>query len=403
MKMMMTIALRSLARSKMRTMLTMLGVIIGVAAVIATVALGEGASATIQSRIAGLGTNLVTVFGGSATTVGVRMGAAAVESFTRADVEAIGRDCPSVSALTPVLRKGVQAVGPTVNWSTQLQGVNEAYFAIREWSCDLGSPFTLADVRASAKVCIIGQTVRRELFGADDVVGRVLRVSTVPLTIVGVLAAKGQSTFGQDQDDVVVVPCTTYMNRMRGGDRFSLLLVSAVSADRVTMARDEIAALLRQRHHIRDVRDDDFFIRTQQEISETAEETMATFTWLLGGIAAVSLIVGGIGIMNIMLVSVTERVHEIGIRMAVGARSSDIMLQFVIEALVLSVGGGVVGVVLGAAVVQVVAWLSPWTPVMTASSVMLAFGCSAAVGVFFGYYPARSAARLDPIEALRHE
>jgi putative ABC transport system permease protein len=400
---MMGLALQALLCNKLRTFLTMLGVIIGVASVITMVALGQGASASVQRQIAGLGTNLLTVIGGSATTGGVRMGAAAVESITVQDADAIRRDCASIAKLSPLLRKGCQVIAGDTNWSTQLQGVHDEYFAIRDWPCIVGSPFGHGEVTVSAKVCVLGQTVRAQLFGASDPVGQLVRIQAVPLRVTGVLEPKGQNAYGQDQDDLIIVPYTTYKNRMRGSDKFSMLLVSASSRELVPVAKDELTSLLRQRHHIRSPKDDDFFIRTQQEIAQTAEQTTQTFTLLLAGIAAVSLLVGGIGIMNIMLVSVTERIREIGIRMAVGAHRQDILVQFATEAFVLSVVGGLLGILCGATAVWITARVSPWAPVMTASSVLLAFGCAAGVGLFFGYYPARRAASLDPIEALRHD
>jgi putative ABC transport system permease protein len=397
------LALESLSRNKTRTFLTTLGIVIGVGSVIAMVALGEGASASVQRQIAGLGTNLLTVFGGSAVQGGARQGAAAVESLTVGDMEAIRRECPAVGMLTPLLRRGGQVIAGDNNWATQIQGVHEDYFRIREWPCQIGSPFARSDVAVSAKVCVIGQTVRAQLFGAGDAVGSILRVNQVPLIVVGVLGAKGQSSFGQDQDDVVIVPYTTFMNRIYGTDKFSMLMLSAVSGSEVRSASAQVTALLRQRHHVRTPADDDFFIRTQQEIAQAASQTTRIFTLLLGGIAAVSLLVGGIGIMNIMLVSVTERIREIGIRMAVGAHRRDILVQFFTEALVLSVLGGGAGILLGMVAVWVISIVSPWAPLMTGSSVVLAFCCSAGVGLFFGFYPARKAALLDPIEALRHE
>ncbi len=401
--MMARMAMQALAQNKLRTFLTTLGIIIGVASVIAMVALGQGASASVQARIAGLGVNVLTVFGGSATTGGARQGSAAVESLRAADVEAIRRECPSVRLLSPQLRRSAQVIAGDNNWATGLQGVDTAYFRIREWTFATGSAFEAIDTTVSAKVCVLGETVRQQLFGNADPVGAVVRVNQVPLRVVGVLTPRGQTSFGQDQDDAVFIPYTTFMNRLYGTDRFSMIVLSAVSPEEVDAARAEVTSLLRQRHHIRASSDDDFYIRTQQEIAQAAEQTTAIFTLLLGGIAAVSLVVGGIGIMNIMLVSVTERTREIGVRLAVGAHRRDILVQFFTEALVLSVLGGLAGILVGAIAVWVVRALSPWAPIMTVSSVLVAFFCASAVGLLSGYYPARKAAHLDPIEALRHE
>ena len=401
--MLVRLALKSLSRNLMRSFLTMLGVIIGVGSVIAMVALGQGASASVQSSIASMGTNVLTIFGGSASLGGVHQGAASTENLTPQDMEALRRDCLAAQFISPLLRKAGQVVVGNNNWGTQVQGVNADYLKIRDWRCQIGSSFDEAQTSVSAKVCVIGETVRMKLFGSRDGVGSILRVNSVPMLVIGVLQAKGQTSFGQDQDDALFVPYTTFMNRLFGGDKFSMLIVSAVSDDQVEPARQQITSLLRQRHHIRAAKDDDFSIRTQQETAQMAEKTTSVFTTLLGGIAAVSLLVGGIGIMNIMLVSVTERIREIGIRMAVGAHRRDILVQFFTEALVLSVLGGLAGILLGVAAIWVMTQVSPWAPLMSWSSVLLAFGCSAAVGVFFGYYPAQKAASLDPIEALRHE
>ena len=397
------LALQSLSRNKMRSFLTMLGVIIGVGSVIAMVALGQGASASVQSSIASLGTNVLTVYGGSAAVGGVRQGAASTENLTAQDLDALRRDCPSAQFVSPLLRKAGQVVAASNNWGTQVQGVNPDYLKIRDWRCQLGSPFDATQTAASAKVCVIGQTVRMQLFGTGDGVGSVLRINSVPLMVIGVLQAKGQTSFGQDQDDAIFVPYTTFMNRLFGGEKFSMIIMSAVSDDQVETARRQITSLLRQRHHIGSAKDDDFSVRTQQETAQMAEKTTGVFTTLLGGIAAVSLLVGGIGIMNIMLVSVTERIREIGIRMAVGAHRRDILVQFFTEALVLSVLGGLLGILLGMAAIAVMTRVSPWAPLLSWGSVVLAFCCSAVVGVFFGYYPAQKAASLDPIEALRNE
>ena len=387
----------------MRSGLTMLGIIIGVAAVIAMVAIGTGAKEQVASSIAQIGQNTVLVMSGAGSRGGVRGGWGSSPTLTRQDYEAIRKEIPGVIRATPDVRKNAQVMAGNQNVNTTVNGAGEDYAEIRAWEFLEGGNFSAADVKASAKVAILGQTVATNLFGDASPVGQVVRIQNAPYVVVGLLKPKGMSMMGSDQDDVVLVPWTSALVRLTGTDSFRSITVQAESAEQVEAVMEDLSALLRQRHRIRDGAEDDFHVRSQQEIMEMATSTAQTMTLLLAAIAGVSLLVGGIGIMNIMLVSVTERTREIGVRMAVGARGGDILLQFLVEAVVLSVGGGLIGIGLGEGIAQIVSAKLGWNTLVSPESVALAFVFSAAIGIFFGFYPARKAAGLDPIEALRYE
>ena len=397
------IALRALRRNKLRTVLTMLGIIIGVGAVIAMVGIGNGAKAQVQARIAALGQNVLLVFAGDFRRGGVSSGFGSAGTLTIEDALAIQNEVPGVAAVSPEIRTfGQIAVGnQNVNSSVQGEGVD--YLTIRQWDLADGSNFTEADVRSAAKVAIIGKTTADRLFAEDDPVGKVIRIRNVPIKVLGVLKAKGSSLMGSDQDDVVIMPYTTAMRRIAGTTTLRGIIISTISSDRMAEVQNGIMELLRQRHRIQAGREDDFTVRSQQEISEAMTATTETMTALLAGVAIISLIVGGIGIMNIMLVSVTERTREIGIRMAVGARGRDILSQFLIEAVTLSSIGGLLGIAVGLGGAKAITVIKQWPTLVSVDSIIIAFCFSAAVGVFFGFYPARKAAQLDPIEALRYE
>jgi putative ABC transport system permease protein len=400
------VAFRALKANKMRSALTMLGMVIGVAAVIAMVAVGAGAREQIQEQVASLGSNLILVLPGSTLSGGLRSGFGGAPTLTIGDARAIAREIPSVKAATPTSRTTAQVVYGNQNWSTFVQGMWPEFFEIREWPASSGRLFTAAEVDASSKVAVIGATIAENLFGSEDPVGKVIRIKKVPFTVVGVLEEKGQSPQGQDQDDTVVVPITTLQKKLAGTSRagqVGVILAQAVDGDSVEEARSQIEALLRQRHRVTKEEGDDFSARNLSEMLAMAEASAKVMALLLGSVAGVSLLVGGIGIMNIMLVSVTERTREIGIRMAVGAREKDILLQFLIEAVILSVTGGAAGIVLGAGGSALISRIAGWSTLVSPFSVALAFGFSAAVGIFFGFYPARKASRLDPIEALRYD
>ncbi|MDD8013465.1 MAG: ABC transporter permease [Acidobacteriota bacterium] len=397
------VAFKSIIKNKMRTLLTMLGIIIGVAAVIVMVAIGKGAEKRIQDQIASMGTNLITIFPGSMQSRGVRMGPDSGVRLTLDDVELLKKNATLIQAVSPMVRTGAQLIGGSGNWNSSVWGVSEQYLEIRDWPLSSGEFFSSADIRTQNKVCIIGQTIVKNLFANDDPVGQQLRVGKIPFRIIGVLKEKGQGAFGQDQDDLLIAPYSTVLYRMSGHVHVNQILVRAVSLEQMTQAQAEITSILRGAHKIAEGEDDDFTVRNQTDIAATAEETTQVLTILLTSIASISLLVGGIGIMNIMLVSVTERTHEIGIRMAIGARSRDILVQFLIEAIVLSLSGGLIGVLLGFLATWIVGLVTDWNTVIVPANVLLSFGFAGAVGVFFGYYPARKAAALNPIEALRYE
>jgi putative ABC transport system permease protein len=396
-------ALRSILRNRMRSLLTSLGIIIGVGAVIVMVAIGEGSQAQIEANITSLGTNLLVAFPGSASSGGVRMGAGSSREFTFDDVDAILRDASKVDGVSPVIRSGGQIIGNGANWFTAVYGVSPQYLEIRNWQIQDGEAFTDRDVLGRRNVALLGKTVADQLFPDQNPVGQSIRIRNTPFQVIGVLKPKGQTGVGQDQDDVILAPSTAVLYRLKGDRHIDMINASATSSDQITAAIAEIRASLRKSHKLQDGQDDDFTIRSQSDIMETATQTTKTMTLLLGSIAAVSLLVGGIGIMNIMLVSVTERTREIGIRLSVGARESDVLIQFLTEAVVLSLSGGIIGIALSAGVV---AGLNRWTtlrPIITPEIVAISFLFSAVVGIFFGFYPARKAAALDPIDALRHE
>jgi putative ABC transport system permease protein len=395
-------ALRALRRNKLRTVLTMLGIIIGVAAVIAMVAIGNGATSQVEGQIAALGQNVILVFSGSWTNGGVRAGWGNAGTLKVADAEAIMREVPAAVAVSPEVRTNGQIGAENQNWYTNILGESPDYFGIRNWQFASGTTFTDVDVRGATKVAVIGQTIVKQLFGDDDPLGQILRVKGVPFEIVGILAGKGLSVMGQDQDDVVVIPYTSAMKRIMGVTNLRTINIEADKPEDIVPVQAQITDLLRQRHKI--VGDsDDFTIHNQQEFTDAATATSRILTVLVVSIASVSLVVGGIGIMNIMLVSVTERTREIGIRMAVGAHGRDILLQFLIEATSLSSMGGVIGIALGIGTAKLITYCANWPTLVSPVSVVLSFFFSACVGMFFGFYPARKAAALDPIEALRYE
>ena len=396
-------AVRALQRNKMRTALTMLGVVIGVASVIATFAIGQGAKATVQEQIRSLGSNVIMVFSGPMQG-GVRSATSAVQGLTAEDALAIGRECPSVRIASPTTRTQAQIIFEERNWNTTVQGGDENYLEVRDWPVADGRAFTVSDVRAAAKVCIIGTTVARELFGDANPVGATIRIKKLPFQVIGILGSKGSTSWGQDQDDIIVAPLTTVQQKLQGSRlRIGSILVSATSETLVDQAIDEITALLRQRHRLQIGEPDDFMVRSQAEIASTAASTSQAMTLLLSSIALVSLLVGGIGIMNIMLVSVTERTREIGVRRALGARGTDILVQFLAESALVSLIGGAIGVGLGIGVAKLVSRVAQWPTLIAPESILIAFAFSAVVGLFFGYYPARTAAKLVPMEALRYE
>jgi len=397
------IALRALQRNKMRTLLTMLGMIIGVGAVIAMVSIGTGAKTQVEAQIASLGQNVVLVFSGSVTRSGIHTGWGSAGTLTIDDARAIAREITGVKAVSPEVRMGSQISAGNQNWFTSVLGESEQYLEIRQWPLAAGTMFTENDVRGANKVAVIGMTIVNQIFNDEDPIGQIVRIRNVPFVIVGVLSPKGLSLMGQDQDDVIIIPYTSAMKRIQGTTTLRSILVQADSLKNLPVVQQQLTELLRQRHKIGPGKDDDFTVRTQQEIAETATATSRIMTALLGSIASVSLIVGGIGIMNIMLVSVTERTKEIGIRMAVGAKSRDVMLQFLIEAVTLSIIGGIIGIGVGVLASKIISSQMGWPVLTPLTSIVLAFSFSALVGVFFGFYPARKASMLDPIEALRYE
>ncbi len=399
------VAFRALVRNKMRAALTMLGIIIGVSAVIAMVSIGQGASASVQAQIESIGTNLLFVSAGAQNVGGVRSGTgdSGTNTLTVEDLEAIGREVPSVSMVTPAINARSQLIAGNMNWNTSVQGVSEQYPEIRKWPVQSGSFFTDADVRTAARVIVIGQSIADNLFPGMDAVGQTLRVSNLPFRVVGVMASKGQDQGGRDQDDIAFAPYTTVQKKVLGNTRVQIAYVSAISEDATYTAQSQIGELLRQRHKLAANEPDDFTVRNMTDVAEAANETSKTMTILLACIAGVSLLVGGIGIMNIMLVSVTERTREIGIRMAIGARSSAVRSQFLIESIVLSLIGGTIGILLGIGLSLAIPAMLGWPTLVSFMAIVGSVLFSVAVGIFFGYYPARKAASLDPIEALRYE
>jgi putative ABC transport system permease protein len=397
------IAEGALGRNLLRSILTMLGVIIGVGAVIAMIAIGQGAHASIRAKIASLGANSLVILPGSTTQSGVRLGWGGRATLRPADVRAIQQECPAIASVTPSVRTVSQVVYANQNWATSVQGTGIEYPDIREWPVVSGSWFTQQDVDAAGKVAVLGETVADWLFGRTDPVGQVIQMKNMPFRVVGVLTPKGQSPQGQDQDDIVFIPYTTAQKKLMGITYLHSILAAAVSPELMGEAIEQITALLRQRHSLLPWRENDFSIRPLADVAAAQEESSRTMTLLLGSIASISLLVGGIGIMNIMLVSVTERTREIGIRMAVGAKKRDILWQFLVEAVMLSCLGGFVGVVLGISGSKLITSVAAWPSLISWDAVALAFVFSGAVGIFFGFYPARKAAQLDPIQALRYE
>jgi len=396
------VAGESIKKNKMRTLLTMLGIVIGVGAVIIMVAVGQGAQRGIANQINALGTNLLVITAGASNTSGVSQGAQAFNRLTIDDAEKLKREGTLFAGVTPVVMTRVQVLAGGTNWRTTINGVSTDWQTVRDWQTSSGDFFPEPDLRGMRKVALIGQTVADNLFPGVDPVGSQIQIRNEPFDIVGVLAKKGQNAVGQDQDDVVIMPYTTAQTRLSGNTRIWQILVSATSQQDITAAQQEATEIMRESHKIGDG-DDDFTVRNQTEIANAAQGTTKIMTWLLASIASVSLIVGGIGIMNIMLVSVTERTREIGIRMAIGARGSDVLTQFLVESIVMSVLGGAVGLVVGIGGASLVARFTGWSTEVPVAAVALAIGFSAAVGVFFGFYPAKKAAALDPIQALRYE
>jgi putative ABC transport system permease protein len=400
------ISLRALRVNKMRSALTMLGIIIGVGAVITMLAVGTGASERISQQMASIGSNLLIVMPGSSTSGGIRMGSGTLSTLTQDDAEAIARECPAVSDVAPMYNGTAQVVYGNQNWSTGIIGTTPGILPVRDWSLFSGRAFTEQDVRSANKVCLLGQTVVDSLFGNADPVGQVVRIKKIPFTVLGVLAKKGQNDHGQDQDDTIIVPLTTAQKKLFGVPFLGMvrtISVKAKSSSELLPAEGQITELLRQRHHISPRQETDFTVRNLTQMMQAREQSTQVMGLLLAAIASVSLLVGGIGIMNIMLVSVTERTHEIGIRMSVGAKTWDIRLQFIIEALTLSLIGGLIGIILGISGSKLVTLLAGWATIVSPLSVVLAFGFSGIVGLFFGFYPAYKASLLNPIDALHYE
>ncbi len=398
------IAFRSLARNKLRSILTMLGIIIGVAAVIAMLSVGQGAKEMVANSIAGLGTNVINVFAGGGGPGTVRMDAGSSSKLNEDDVEAIRKESPGLRYITPTARSGAQIKFGGQNWRTSVYGAYPEYLQIRNWALTSGSPYTTSDERGASKVALIGKTVATNLFGEGvDPVGQNIRIKNLPFKVIGLLEAKGQGSFGNDQDDIIIAPYSTVQKKLIGATFAQNLIASAVSENAIPEASAEIDGVLRRRFHLGPFDTPEYNIRTQTEIAQAAGSVSQTMTVLLSSIAGISLLVGGIGIMNIMLVSVTERTREIGIRLAVGAKGRDILLQFLVEAMVISFCGGLIGIAIGAGASMFLSSVQGWAVKLSPASILIAFAFSAATGIFFGWYPARKAARLNPIDALRYE
>ncbi|HEU4624042.1 MAG TPA: ABC transporter permease [Steroidobacteraceae bacterium] len=397
------VATQSILKNKMRTFLTMLGIVIGVAAVIVMVAVGYGAQESIQKQIGSLGTNMIMIMPGASTAGGVNQGAATFNRLTPADYEKLQRESLLLSAVSPVVFTTAQAISGQGNWRTRINGVSTQYQQIRDWPVDQGTFFTEADVRSARKVAVLGATVAKNLYPNGDAVGQQIQIRDVPFTVAGILRPKGQNAGGMDADDIILVPYTTAQSRLSGRQRVGQIIGSASSPQDVPAAQEEIRGILREAHKLGENDEDDFTIRNQDEIAAAASSATEVMTLLLAAIASISLLVGGIGIMNIMLVSVTERTREIGIRMAIGARGSDVLTQFLVESVAISMIGGIIGVLLGLAGAALLGHFTGWTTVTPPEAIVIAVGFSAAVGVFFGFYPARQAAALNPIQALRYE
>ncbi len=404
----MRIAFRALEVNKVRSSLTMLGIVIGVAAVIATVAVGSGATKRVEQQIASIGSNLVIIIPGSLTASGMRMGTGNAVTLSEGDAKELIAQCPDIAVVAPTVRGSAQTVYGDSNWGTMVLGTTPSYLTVRDLSVTKGAAFSDHDVDSANKVALLGQTVVDNLFGGADPIGQTIRIKKVPFTVVGVLERKGQSPTGQDQDDGILIPISTAKRKVIGkksanADAVDNIMIRATDANQIQAAQDEAQSLLRQRHHLQPAEDDDFSIRNMQEIFAAQESSSRVMSLMLAAVASVSLIVGGIGIMNIMLVSVRERTREIGLRQAVGAKTRDILTQFLVEATTLALAGGLVGVLLGTSVSVIISHLASWQTVIGPGAVILAVFFSALVGITFGYYPARKAAYLDPIEALRYE
>ena len=400
------IALRALWVNKMRSFLTMLGIIIGVGAVITMLAVGTGASEKIAEQIASIGSNLIMVVPGSVTQGGIRMGGGSTSTLTKDDAEAIEKECSAVSAVAPILNSSAQVVYGNQNWSTGVYGTSPGILDVKDCALVAGRNFVDQEIRSATKVCLLGQTVVDNLFGGIDPIGQIIRIKKVPFTVIGILETKGQSIIGQDQDDVIYIPLTTAQKKIVGRSTPGMvrsIMVKARSAEDLSLAEKQVTELLRQRHRTGGNKEDDFTVRNLTQMMQMAEQAAKVMTILLGAIASISLLIGGIGIMNIMLVSVTERTREIGIRMAIGAKSWDIRIQFIIEALTLSMIGGIFGITLGVTGSAILSAVAGWPTIVSPLSIIMAFGFSGLIGVFFGFYPAYKASLLNPIDALRYE
>jgi putative ABC transport system permease protein len=400
------IAWRALLRNKLRAFLTMLGIIIGVASVITMVAIGQGSKQSIRDQLSTMGSNMITLRPSSNTTVGggARLGASSLQTLTVEDAKAIAAQAQYITNVSPAVTTSGQAINAALNWPTSMQGISPGYLDIRQWKLKSGTNFTDEDVKTANKVCLIGQTIVENIFGSgEDPVGKYIRFKKIPFKVIGVLEEKGENAFGQDQDDIILAPYTTVQKRLLAITYVQTIYASAIDEQSSALATTEISTILRKQHKLKNTDQDDFTVRTQAELISTISSTSELLTILLTAIAGISLLVGGIGIMNIMYVSVTERTKEIGLRMSIGAWGIDILLQFLVEAIFISITGGVIGVVLGIVAANLVTLLFSWPTLVSESSIVLSFLVCAITGVFFGYYPARNASRLDPIEALRYE
>ena len=400
------IAVRALRTNKMRSFLTMLGIIIGIAAVIAMVAIGSGASKIISEQIASIGSNILLVLPGSRTSGGIRLGHGSTPTLTYDDAKAISVECPAVALAAPIVRGGAPVVYGNMNWTTAVMGITPEYLAVRDWPVIEGRNLVQSDVDGATKNCLIGKTVADTLFGSEDPLGKIIRIKKLPFTVVGIMDRKGRSPQGSDQDDIVFVPLRTGQRKLFGSEypnSVGSIMIQAKSEQDLDRAEEQVTALLNQRHRIGPSREADFTVRNLTELLDVAEQSSKAMSLLLGAVASISLIVGGIGIMNIMLVSVTERTREIGIRMAIGATERDILLQFLTEAVLLTLIGGIIGMLLGVGGAKLVSVIFDWPTLISVQAIAIAFCFSGAVGIFFGFYPARKAASLNPIEALRYE
>jgi len=397
------VAIKSIIKSRMRSLLTALGIIIGVAAVVVMVAVGDGAQLQVEEQIQSLGSNLIIITPGTSNTGGIRGGAGSFNRFTLDDVDKIKNEATLIKGVSPLVRSGGQVIGGTGNWFTQIQGVSPDYLDIRLWNLESGEFFTDRDITARAKVCVLGSEVVENLFPNDDPIGKQVRIRNVPFKVIGVLKSKGQTAVGTSNDDIILAPSKTVLDRLSGGRFISSIQASAISADKNAAAQEELRSIMRESHKLEQGEDDDFTIKDQAEIAEAQTETSRILTYLLASVAGVSLIVGGIGIMNIMLVSVTERTREIGIKLSVGARASDILIQFLTEATVLSLSGGTIGVILSFIITYILNNYTDQVAYIKPQIILIAFGFAGAIGIFFGFYPAKKAAALNPIDALRYE